>query len=190
MTTLKLADGKVAVFTRLESPYWQVAFKLGDGTRIQKSLGTMDQAVARERAMAMYDEARFRERAGLSARAVSFTEAADARPAREPLLLCVREVEEPQGQESRAIGDPAQQLAPAAEAHFGELHFALDHGMRAADQRAHAGADDAIDRNAQFVEHVQDADVRRALRAAAAEHEADARAGFQRCLRGSALGSI
>ena len=78
MTTLKLADGKVAVFTRLESPYWQVAFKLGDGTRIQKSLGTMDQAVARERAMAMYDEARFRERAGLSARAVSFAEAADA----------------------------------------------------------------------------------------------------------------
>ena len=78
MTTLKLADGKVAVFTRLESPYWQVAFKLGDGTRIQKSLGTMDQAVARERAMVMYDEARFRERAGLSARAVSFADAADA----------------------------------------------------------------------------------------------------------------
>ena len=33
MTTLKLADGKVTVFNRLESPYWQVAFKLGDGTR-------------------------------------------------------------------------------------------------------------------------------------------------------------
>jgi hypothetical protein len=58
MTTLKLADGKVTVFNRLESPYWQVAFKLGDGSRIQKSLGTMDEAVARERAMVMYDEAR------------------------------------------------------------------------------------------------------------------------------------
>ncbi len=78
MTTLKLADGKVTVFNRLESPHWQVAFRLADGTRIQKSLGTMDEAVARQRAMAIYDEARLRERMGLSARAVSFNQAADA----------------------------------------------------------------------------------------------------------------
>lgn len=78
MTTLKLADGKVTVFNRLESPYWQVAFKLADGSRVQKSLGTMEEGVARGPAMALYDEARLRERMGLSARSVSFAEAANA----------------------------------------------------------------------------------------------------------------
>jgi integrase len=78
MPTIKLADGKLTMFNRLESPHWQVAFRLTDGTRIQKSLGTMDEAVARQRAMAIYDEARLRERMGLSARAVSFNQAADA----------------------------------------------------------------------------------------------------------------
>ncbi len=65
------------------------------------------------------------------------------------------------------------------------LEFVRAHagGVGAADERTHARADDAIDGNAQFVEHAQDADVRRTLRAAAAEHESDARAGFRRRLR-------
>ena len=49
--------------------------------------------------------------------------------------------------------------------------------VHAADDRAHAGAGDAADRNVLALEHFDDADVRRAARAAAAEHEADARRG-------------
>ena len=48
-------------------------------------------------------------------------------------------------------------------------------GITAADERAHAGAGDAIDRHAQLFQHLQHADVRAALRATAREHETDAR---------------
>ena len=46
--------------------------------------------------------------------------------------------------------------------------------IAAADQRAHAGAGDAVDRYVQFFQHLQHADVRTALGAAAGEHQTDA----------------
>ena len=49
-------------------------------------------------------------------------------------------------------------------------------GVAGADQRAHAGARDAVDRHAHLLEHLEHADVRAALRAAAGEHEPDTRA--------------
>ena len=44
-------------------------------------------------------------------------------------------------------------------------------GIQAADDRAHAGAGDRVDRHAHLVEYFQHADVRRAARAAAAQHQ-------------------
>ena len=44
-----------------------------------------------------------------------------------------------------------------------------------ADQRAHAGARDAVDRHAHFLEHLQHADVRAAFRPTSGEYQADAR---------------
>ena len=54
----------------------------------------------------------------------------------------------------------------------------------AAHQRAHARADDAVDRDAQLLEHRQHADVRGALGAAAAQRQTDAWACGRRCGRG------
>ena len=69
---------------------------------------------------------------------------------------------------------------------FFELVSRYAGGITAADERAHAGAGDAIDRHAQFFQHLQHADVRAALRATAGEHEADARpAGDVRRFRGT-----
>ncbi len=48
-------------------------------------------------------------------------------------------------------------------------------GVQAADNGAHAGAGDGVDRHAQLLEHLQHADVSSATRAAAAQHQADAR---------------
>ena len=48
--------------------------------------------------------------------------------------------------------------------------------VRAAYERAHARARDAIDRNPQLLEHLEHTQVGAAARAAAAQHEADARA--------------
>ena len=48
-------------------------------------------------------------------------------------------------------------------------------GIQPADHRAHAGAGDRIDRHVQLIEHLEHADVRRAARAAAREHQSDAR---------------
>ena len=48
-------------------------------------------------------------------------------------------------------------------------------GIQAADHRAHAGAGDGVDGNVVFLEHLEHADVRGAARAAAREHEPDAR---------------
>ena len=59
----------------------------------------------------------------------------------------------------------------------------------AGNQGAHAGAGDAVDRHAQFLEHFEDADVRRAARAAATQHEADLRpAGLGKPLGAQAQG--
>ncbi len=48
--------------------------------------------------------------------------------------------------------------------------------VEAADDRAHARAGDVVDRDVKLLEHPDDADVRRAARAAAAERETDLRA--------------
>ena len=48
---------------------------------------------------------------------------------------------------------------------------------RAADEPAHAGAGDQVDRDAMLLEPAHDADVRQSARAAAAECDADALAG-------------
>jgi hypothetical protein len=50
-------------------------------------------------------------------------------------------------------------------------------GVDAGYQGSHAGAGDTVDRHAQFFEHFEDADVRRAARTATAEDQADARPG-------------
>ena len=50
-------------------------------------------------------------------------------------------------------------------------------GVTRADQRAHAGAGDAVDRHVHLLEHLQHADVGAALGAAAGQHEPDAWAG-------------
>ena len=47
-------------------------------------------------------------------------------------------------------------------------------GIEAADDGAHAGARDRVDRDVQLIEHLQHADMRGAARAAAGEHKADA----------------
>ena len=68
--------------------------------------------------------------------AAHFAEAAQARAAREVVLLAGGEVEEAQRQHARAVGDAAQQLAAAAVGDLGELHLPLDRRARAGHQRA------------------------------------------------------
>src|SRR6185436_9104711 len=51
---------------------------------------------------------------------------------------------------------------------------------RAADHRAHAGAGDAVDRHAQFLQHLEHAQMRGAAGAATGEGEADLRARGRR----------
>ena len=71
------------------------------------------------------------------------TEAADACPAREALLLCRGKIEEAQRQEARAVSDTAYELATTTEGDLGELHLALHHAASAADEpadRQHTGA--------------------------------------------------
>src|SRR5271169_5722595 len=75
--------------------------------------------------------------------AARFAEAAHARAARQTLLLLGGEVKETQCQKSRAIRNPAEHLAAAAECHLGEQHFAFDGGALPGAQlaqRHHPGA--------------------------------------------------
>jgi hypothetical protein len=53
-------------------------------------------------------------------------------------------------------------------------------GIESADDGSHAGAGDAVDGNLQFLENLEDADVRHAACAAARQHQADARTGRRR----------
>ncbi len=74
--------------------------------------------------------------------AADFAEAAQPRAARKLLLLGGGEIEEPQRQETRAVGEPHEQRAAPAEDDLGELDFALDRDTRFRTQRAdrhHAG---------------------------------------------------
>ncbi len=69
--------------------------------------------------------------------ATNLTEAANPRATRKRVLLRSREVEEPQRQKSRAVGNAAEKLTPPTKRHFGELDFAFDGHTRAGHQRAH-----------------------------------------------------
>ncbi len=68
--------------------------------------------------------------------AADLAEAAQASAARELLLLGASEVEEPERQESRAVGQPHKQRAAPAKDDFGELDFALDRDAHLRSQRA------------------------------------------------------
>src|ERR1700676_496930 len=57
--------------------------------------------------------------------AARFAGAADARAARESILLLRGEVEEPQRQKARTIGDLAEHLPAPAKYDLGEQHLAL-----------------------------------------------------------------
>src|SRR5579872_1793261 len=59
--------------------------------------------------------------------AADLPEATDARTTRKAVLLRRGEVEESQRQEAGAIGDPAQELTPAAKSNLGELNLTLHH---------------------------------------------------------------
>ena len=70
----------------------------------------------------------------------------------------------------------ADDLLPIdADEKFFELSGGYSRSVTAADERAHAGAGDAIDGYVQFLEHLQHADMRTSLRAPTREHEANAR---------------
>ncbi len=99
--------------------------------------------------------------------AANLAEAAQARAARQSLLLRAGEVKEAQRQRAGAIADPAQQLAAAAKRDFAELHLAFDDRALADSQRA-----DRHDARAVFVAqrqqeqqilHCRDAELRQLL---------------------------
>ncbi len=62
-------------------------------------------------------------------------------------------------------------------------------GVQAADDRAHRGAGDRVDRDALALEHLQHAHMRQAARAAARQHQADARTPERRPDQGVTSGS-
>ena len=65
----------------------------------------------------------------------------------------------------------ADDLLPVdADQEFLELRRGHAGGVAAANERAHAGAGDAVDGDVHFFQHLEHADVRAALRAAAGEH--------------------
>ena len=106
--------------------------------------------------------------------AAHFAEAAHPRAAREPGLLRAREIEEAQRQRAGAVGDAAQQLAPAPVRDFGELDLAFDHGAHrrgAARRWSHdlRAVFVAQRQHEQQVLHLRDAELLRAFRRAPAD---------------------
>ena len=83
-----------------------------------------------------------------------------------------------------ALGSVAEERVPGNRADE-LLHLVgrVAAGVEAADDRAHARACHVVDRDVQLFEQSDDADVRRAPRAAAAEREADLRTRGRRLLR-------
>lgn len=76
--SLFLRDGEVVIFRRPASPLWQCRFKQQDGTweRVSTKQASIERAI--QAACELYDEARFRQRLGLSQKAPTFTEIAHA----------------------------------------------------------------------------------------------------------------
>jgi hypothetical protein len=73
------------------------------------------------------------------------------------------------------IGDVAEHRVPVRLGHLGTHHRRCQaRGIGAGDQRPHAGAGDAVDRNLQFLKNFQHPDVRGPTGAAAAEDQAEA----------------
>jgi integrase len=78
MPTVKLRDGDITLYTRGDSANWYAGYRLPDGGRLQESLKTRNKAEAKERAIARYDELKWRKKLGLTQDTVSFSQAADA----------------------------------------------------------------------------------------------------------------
>lgn len=78
MPTVKLRDGDITLYTRGDSANWYAGFRLPNGGRLQESLRTRNKAEAKERAIARYDEIKWRKKLGLTQDTVSFSQAADA----------------------------------------------------------------------------------------------------------------
>ena len=78
MPTVKLRDGDITLYTRGDSVNWYAGYRLPDGGRLQESLKTANKAEARERALARYDDLKWRKKLGLTQDTVSFAQAADA----------------------------------------------------------------------------------------------------------------
>ena len=78
MPTVKLRDGDITLYTRGDSANWYAGYRLPDGGRLQESLKTRNKAEAKERAVARYDEIKWRKKLGLTQDTVSFSQAADA----------------------------------------------------------------------------------------------------------------
>ena len=78
MPTVKLRDGDVTLYTRGDSKNWYAGFRLPNGGRLQKSLKTRNKAEAKERAIAQYDDIKWRHKLGLSSKSVTFSHAATA----------------------------------------------------------------------------------------------------------------
>ncbi len=78
MPTVKLRDGDITLYTRGDSANWYAGYRLPDGGRLQESLKTRNKADAKERAIARYDEIKWRRKLGLTQNTVSFSQAADA----------------------------------------------------------------------------------------------------------------
>jgi hypothetical protein len=78
MPTVKLRDGDITLYTRGDSSNWYAGYRLADGGRLQESLKTRNKAEAKERAIARYDEIKWRKKLGLTQDTVSLAQAADA----------------------------------------------------------------------------------------------------------------
>lgn len=78
MPTVKLRDGDITLYTRGDSANWYAGYRLPDGGRLQESLRTRNKAEAKERAIARYDEIKWRKKLGLTQDTVTFSQAADA----------------------------------------------------------------------------------------------------------------
>ena len=78
----------------------------------------------------------------------------------------------------RVARGPVAERGPPVDAAHERVDLGRRHagGIQPADHGAHAGAGDRVDRDVQLLERLQDTDVREPARAAAGEHEADARA--------------
>ncbi len=124
--------GGVRLLERQTYELAQPALRDAFGRRIHRR-----QVILRMRGGALVDAPVFRvHELEARRRAADLAEAAQPHAARERLALLRAEMKEPQRQEAGAVGDPREELAPAAEHDFGQLDLALDRGALACAQFA------------------------------------------------------